>query len=144
MSASQSASDGMSPRVLVVDDDMEIAHFIRGALEDEGLAVKTAADGRQAIAVADEFEPDLMILDVTLPVLSSHAVADHMRRVAWESVPYPGYYGGWPSRRKGATTWRVRISAEAVRPGPAGRASLAWLAPDFRLLIAASGTLSVV
>jgi DNA-binding response OmpR family regulator len=47
--------------------------------------VRTAADGRQAIAVADEFEPGLIILDVTLPVLSNHGVAAHLRELRGET-----------------------------------------------------------
>lgn len=57
---------------LVVDDDADILNFIQGVLEDEGLAVIAVPDGGQAVAVATELEPDMLIVDVTLPVLSGH------------------------------------------------------------------------
>jgi hypothetical protein len=64
------STPGSAP-VLVVGDDTDIASFIRGALEDEGLVVMTATDAGQAVALAGEFGPDLMVLDVTLPGMSS-------------------------------------------------------------------------
>jgi DNA-binding response OmpR family regulator len=49
----------------VVDDDAHILSFIRGALEDEGFTVITATDGGWADSLAERFEPDLLIVDVT-------------------------------------------------------------------------------
>jgi two-component system, OmpR family, response regulator len=74
-------------RVLVVDDDAGILDFIRGVLEDEGHTVMTVADGGEAVAVAQQFVPDLMIVDVTLPVVSGHRVAAHLRELRGESFP---------------------------------------------------------
>jgi DNA-binding response OmpR family regulator len=74
-------------RVLVVDDDGDILEFIRGVLEDEGLTVQTASDGAQAVELSEEFGPDLMILDATLPVLSSHRVATLVRDVRGREFP---------------------------------------------------------
>jgi DNA-binding response OmpR family regulator len=71
----------------VVDDDPEILNFIRGALEDEGLNVIAVGDGRQAASVAEQFEPDLLIVDVTLPVLSGHGVTLRLRELRGEAFP---------------------------------------------------------
>jgi DNA-binding response OmpR family regulator len=76
-----------SARVLVVDDDTDIVSFIRGALEDEGIVVMTATDGSQAVALARQFGPDLMVLDVTLPGLSSQAVAAQLRDLRGRAFP---------------------------------------------------------
>ena len=77
----------LSGRVFVVDDDVDILSFIRGALEDEGLTVMTARDGGQAVDAAAHFNPDMMIIDVTLPVLSGHGVSARMRELRGDAFP---------------------------------------------------------
>jgi DNA-binding response OmpR family regulator len=81
------ATTSLSGRVLVVDDDAHILSFIRGALEDEGLTVITATDGGQAVALAERFEPDLVIVDVILPVLSGHGVTTRLRELRGDGLP---------------------------------------------------------
>jgi DNA-binding response OmpR family regulator len=70
-----------------VDDDPDIVEVIRGVLEDQGLTVDTASDGREALALAQRQMPDLVVLDVTLPVLSSSHVAGYMRALNSGAVP---------------------------------------------------------
>lgn len=74
--------------VLVVDDDPIVRAMIQQALEDEGMQVVTAADGRQALEEAGRVRPRLVILDVSLPVLGGEAVANRLRQImAGERVP---------------------------------------------------------
>jgi two-component system, OmpR family, response regulator len=54
-------------RVLVVDDEPNIAELVATALRYEGFDVATAADGAQALATVRAFAPDLVVLDVMLP-----------------------------------------------------------------------------
>jgi CheY-like chemotaxis protein len=76
-------SEGTPPArracVLVVDDDAQVRQAIRWALEDEGLAVVTAADGHEALDRVVEQVPDLVVLDLTLPEMSGYAVARGLR-----------------------------------------------------------------
>jgi DNA-binding response OmpR family regulator len=74
-------------RVLVVDDDADVLNVIRGVLEDEGHTVMAVMDGGQAVSVAEDFAPDLLIVDVTLPVLSGHFVTAHVRELRGEAFP---------------------------------------------------------
>jgi DNA-binding response OmpR family regulator len=74
-------------RVLVVDDDADVLNFIRGVLEDEGHTVVAVADGGQAVSIARDFAPDLLIVDVTLPVLSGHVVTAHVRELRGDAFP---------------------------------------------------------
>ena len=74
-------------RVLVVDDDRDMLEVIRGVLEDHGLTVDTATDGMQALALVDRRAPDLVVLDVTLPVGSSRRVADRVHQLPGAAVP---------------------------------------------------------
>src|SRR4051812_31088167 len=54
-------------RVLVVDDEDSITQLVSTVLRYEGFEVECAADGRSAVRVAEEFRPDLVVLDVMLP-----------------------------------------------------------------------------
>lgn len=54
-------------RILVVEDDPPIRHALEAVLRSEGYEVKAEADGRQVSKVAEDFTPDLAILDVRLP-----------------------------------------------------------------------------
>jgi DNA-binding response OmpR family regulator len=76
-----------SNRVLVVDDDLHILGAIKGALEDEGLEVDIAQDGLQALAIAQKRRPDLIVLDVTLPVVSSTDVVTRLRELVGGALP---------------------------------------------------------
>ena len=67
------------PRVLVVEDDTEIADVLRRSLRQEGHEVRTAADGVEALDAADEFIPDLVVLDLGLPRLDGMEVCRQLR-----------------------------------------------------------------
>lgn len=66
--------------VLVVEDENHIATTIRFNLEREGFAVHTAGDGEQALESARRLQPDLIILDLMLPLLSGTEVLRQIRR----------------------------------------------------------------
>jgi two-component system, OmpR family, response regulator MprA len=68
------------PRVLVVEDDEEIAHALQRSLRLEGYEVRLAGDGEAALEQASAFRPDLVILDLGLPKLDGMEVARRLRR----------------------------------------------------------------
>ena len=74
-----------SPRVLVVEDDEEIAQVLQRSLRLEGYEVKLALDGQVALDVAGAFNPDLVILDLGLPKVDGIEVARQLR--AHDDVP---------------------------------------------------------
>ena len=67
------------PRVLIVEDDGDIAALIAHYLEKEGYAVETIADGGRALVQSRETPPDLVILDLMLPGLSGLDVCKALR-----------------------------------------------------------------
>ena len=69
-------------RILVVDDDPEIASFLKRGLVYEGYTVDTASDGTEALAKAREREPDLVILDVMMPGIDGVEVGKRLRRAS--------------------------------------------------------------
>ncbi|MEA2257005.1 MAG: two-component system, OmpR family, response regulator MprA, partial [Solirubrobacteraceae bacterium] len=73
-------ASGRDPRVLVVEDDEEIAQVLQRSLRLEGYEVRLAADGETALDHAAAFRPDLVILDLGLPKLDGMEVARRLRR----------------------------------------------------------------
>src|SRR3954447_3865768 len=67
------------PRVLVVEDDNEIADVLRRSLRIEGYDVKVSGDGGQALDEAGVFEPDAVVLDLGLPGMDGIDVAKRLR-----------------------------------------------------------------
>ena len=66
--------------ILVADDDQEMLRMLNCILELEGYDVATAADGRQALALLEEYEPDLVLLDIIMPGLNGFQVLDLIRQ----------------------------------------------------------------
>jgi two-component system, OmpR family, response regulator MprA len=74
-----------APRVLVVEDDEDIAQALQRSLRMEGYEVRAVADGRAAVEHGRSFMPDLVILDLGLPELDGVEVAKALR--AEDDVP---------------------------------------------------------
>ena len=73
------ASETITGRVLVVEDDAEIADVLRRTLRQEGHEVRSAGDGVEALEMAEDFVPDLVILDLGLPKLDGVEVCRRLR-----------------------------------------------------------------
>jgi len=58
--------------ILIVDDEAHIVHIIRYKLEREGYEVVTAGDGQEAYNLAQTKDPDLIVTDFQMPVLSGY------------------------------------------------------------------------
>ncbi len=72
-------SDGSPVRVLVVDDEPTLAELVTLALRYEGWDVRSALDGGNAVRVAREFRPDVVVLDVMLPDFDGLEVLRRLR-----------------------------------------------------------------
>lgn len=70
----------MTPHVLVVEDEPSISTVLRYNLEAEGYSVSEAADGEEALAQIDERGPDLILLDLMIPLVPGLEVCRHVRR----------------------------------------------------------------
>ena len=77
-----STVNGVRKKILVVDDESAILQTLRFNLERNGYAVATAGDGRSAVALAASEKPDLIILDIMLPVLDGIEACKEIRRTS--------------------------------------------------------------
>lgn len=66
-------------RLLVIDDDPAIVDVLKRGLSYEGFTVMTAADGEAGLALARDFPPELVILDIMMPGLSGLEVLSRLR-----------------------------------------------------------------
>ena len=69
----------MARNILVVEDDHNISDLIRMYLEKEGFEVRIAYDGGKAVEEYDAKAPDMVLLDIMLPVMDGWAVCAHIR-----------------------------------------------------------------
>jgi DNA-binding response OmpR family regulator len=76
------ASAPQGKRILIVDDESAILQTLRFNLERNGYAVATAGDGRTAIALAASERPDLIIMDIMLPVLDGIEACKEIRKTS--------------------------------------------------------------
>ena len=67
-------------RVLVVDDDVRIVRFVSSSLRLAGHSVCTATGGEEALALVESLKPDVMVLDILMPVADGFTFADQFRK----------------------------------------------------------------
>jgi two-component system response regulator (stage 0 sporulation protein F) len=70
---------GGRPRVLVVDDDDAIAELAREILAPEGYAVATAREGAEALKLVRLHDPDVMLVDLRLPIMDGPSFIEQYR-----------------------------------------------------------------
>lgn len=69
-------------KILVVDDDRNICELLRLYIEKEGYDIEIANDGREALAKFKEIQPDLIMLDIMLPILDGLQVCREIRKTS--------------------------------------------------------------
>jgi two-component system CheB/CheR fusion protein len=81
-SAPPAVGSPSSRRVLVVDDNLDAAEMLGMLLSLDGHDVRTASNGPEAIAVAQQFRPQVALLDIGLPGMSGYELAGRLRAAA--------------------------------------------------------------
>ncbi len=115
--AIQRQSDRMPRRALVIDDDRSARSLLRRFLQDAGVEVKEAEDGHQGLYQLTRFEPDIVILDIFMPLMNGFEFLDRLRET-------PGFRGvpvvvvtGKDLTREQVVLLERRASAQVVK-GP--------------------------
>jgi DNA-binding response OmpR family regulator len=66
-------------KILVVDDDPAIRNLIQRFLAKQGYQIESAEDGKSALAIFEDFNPDLVVLDVNLPDATGYSLCEEMQ-----------------------------------------------------------------
>ncbi|MFZ5517399.1 MAG: response regulator [Candidatus Zhuqueibacterota bacterium] len=84
----------MTDKILIVDDEPDISTLLKRYFEKTGYDVSTAIDGREAVEIAAKVNPDLVLLDIQLPVLDGFEVLEEFKKRGVETrvVMFSGYF----------------------------------------------------
>ena len=91
-------------RILVVDDETDVQEFVSLVLQDHGFEVICAANGEDALGKIEAFHPDLVVLDLMMPVMDGWGVLDRLRELALPPavIVLSAYPDEWRAFRGGA------------------------------------------
>lgn len=72
-------------KIAIIEDDQAIVHMYRFKLESEGFSVQVAYNGEEGMELIRSFMPELILLDLRMPILSGDEMLDKLRATAWGS-----------------------------------------------------------
>jgi DNA-binding response OmpR family regulator len=70
-------------KIAIVEDDEAISQMYRIKFEAEGYTVETAANGKLGLALAEEMRPDIMLLDLMMPIMDGEEMLKRLRKTDW-------------------------------------------------------------
>jgi DNA-binding response OmpR family regulator len=91
----------MSDRILVVDDEPRYVRLMEANLVSAGYKVLTASNGQEAVEIVDEQRPDLVLLDIMMPVLDGIDACERIRRFSMVPIIIVTARGGEQDRVRG-------------------------------------------
>jgi CheY-like chemotaxis protein/two-component sensor histidine kinase len=109
----------MSPpslRILIVDDNRDAADSLAMLLRTSGHDIHTAYDGLEAMQVANEFQPEVVLLDIGLPKIDGHEVAQRLRRESWAQHACLIAVTGWSDETDRARSRAAGFDHHLVKP----------------------------
>ncbi|MDB5163943.1 MAG: hypothetical protein JWS12_561 [Candidatus Saccharibacteria bacterium] len=77
--------DTQLTKIAVIEDDIPICSMYEFKLKSSGYEVKTAHDGKEGLQLCKEFVPDLILLDLRMPVMSGDEMLQRLRATNWGS-----------------------------------------------------------
>ena len=78
--------DGLTRKVLVIDDDDQLADVVRELLRDAGYSVATVRHGAAALELVKHIAPDLILLDLSMPIMDGWSFVGQYRRMAGQKA----------------------------------------------------------
>jgi signal transduction histidine kinase/ActR/RegA family two-component response regulator len=105
-----------SLKILVADDNRDAALTLSMMLELEGHQVRAAHDGAEALAIADAFKPQLMLLDIGMPVLDGYQTARQVLQRPWSEDTYLVALTGWGQEADRQKAIAAGFSEHLVKP----------------------------
>ncbi len=82
----------MAATVLVIDDDPSIVHLLKEDLEAEGYNVLQGYDGQMALQIAQSAKPQLIVMDVNMPMINGLKALEHLRGLPRDTKAFPFFF----------------------------------------------------
>lgn len=120
-------------RILVVDDNKDSADTLATMLNFMGYETRSAYDGQQGFDTAQEFLPDVILLDIGLPVLNGYEVCKQIREQPWGQNITMIALTGWSQEKDRSRAHEAGFDQHLVKPVNA--ATLAKLLSETRAVI---------
>jgi CheY-like chemotaxis protein len=103
-------------RILVVDDNHDSALSLAMMLSIMGHETRTAHDGESAVATAESFLPEVVLLDIGLPKLNGYEVAQRIREKDWGASMFLIAVTGWGQEEDRQRSSEVGLNVHMVKP----------------------------
>ncbi len=103
-------------RILVADDNVDAATSLAVLLRLSGHDVETATDGVEALATAERFAPDAVLLDLAMPRMNGYDVARGIREAPWGGKMFLIALTGWAQESDRARTREAGFNLHLVKP----------------------------
>jgi CheY-like chemotaxis protein len=103
-------------RVLVVDDFPESAQLLARLLRQDGNDVRVALDGLEAVATAEQFRPDIVLLDIAMPNLNGYEAATKIRQQPWGQKAILVALTGWGHQQDRGRAKEVGFDVHLTKP----------------------------
>lgn len=109
----------LDARILIVDDDRDVAESFEAAFQSEGALTQWASDGNDAVRICHEDPPDLVILDMMLPKRSGFLVLEKIK--GYEDAPAVIMVTANEGKRHQAYAESLGVDAYLLKPVPLQR-----------------------
>ncbi|MBC8119085.1 MAG: response regulator, partial [Burkholderiaceae bacterium] len=106
----------VSRRVLVVDDNRDAAESLAALLRSAGHEVVVGHDGAQALHLAEQFRPDVLLLDISMPKMNGHEAARRLRATDWGKPIYVVALSGFGQDADRARSLEAGCNAHLTKP----------------------------
>lgn len=103
-------------RILVVDDNVDAADVSHALFTRVGSTVRAVYDGSSALVAAEEFLPNIVLMDIGLPKRSGHEVAEYIRASEWGRDMILVAISGWGSEEEKRKSYAAGFDRHLVKP----------------------------
>ncbi len=103
-------------RILIVDDNQAAVQMLTLVLQTQGHNVRTAGDGLEALAVAENFQPQVVLMDLGMPRLNGYETALRMRKQVWGQEAVIIALTGWGQEEDKRRTQQAGFDHHLVKP----------------------------
>lgn len=105
-----------SKRILVIEDNIDAAESLSMLLEFSGHSTRIANSGMDGIIAAEEFCPDVILLDIGLPDINGYQVAQHIRQQTWGKDIFLIAATGWGQDKDKALAKEAGFDKHLIKP----------------------------